>query len=286
VAGEQPIRVVKKVHGEHAHHGGAWKVAFADFMTAMMAFFLVMWILGLSESTRKAIAGYFNDPTGFAMGYENGKNPFATTSFPQGGQKQQNAMTLRSVDGATLRKERRKMESVKKEIDMMLAKLKLKSSLARQVEVRVTEEGLRIELVDKTDVGFFLVGSAILRPQAVDLVAQVAREVAKLPNEAIIEGHTDARQYAGKGYTNFELSADRAGAARRLFQTSGRPNQVSQVRGCADSKLRRPDDPLSYENRRITILVRFSDRALKDRPTKLEKEIAGKIQPDFELDSS
>jgi chemotaxis protein MotB len=157
---EQPqIRIIKKTGGHEAHHGGAWKVAFADFMTAMMAFFLVMWILGLSEETRKAIQGYFNDPVGFTAGFENGRNPLAMTGNKSGEKSLAGAKSADSLMNAVRRTEKSKFEKAEQQIKVALKQMKGSTNLASQVEVTVTDEGLLIELVDRTEIGFFELGS-------------------------------------------------------------------------------------------------------------------------------
>jgi chemotaxis protein MotB len=283
LAEEQPVRVVKKAPGHGAHHGGAWKVALADFMTAMMAFFLVMWILGLNEETRRAVEGYFNDPVGFSAGYQNGRDPFATTGNPEGGKKGTGSQLAKAVAGAEKRVERRTMEATKREIEQELEQMRGSSPLVGAVELTMTDQGLRIDLVDRTDVGFFDIGSARLNPQATELLKMLGRRIAKLPNSVIIEGHTDSRLYAGSKYTNWELSADRANMARRVLAASGRPEQLVQVVGYADTMLGNKNDPLHHTNRRVSILIRYSDKAMREELAPLARELfAGiELEPDI-----
>jgi chemotaxis protein MotB len=159
--------------------------------------------------------------------------------------------------------EKNTLEDVKKRITEIIAQLPELSRLKDQVVLEITEEGLRIELMDKENSHFFDLGSANLKPETQKLLKLIAQELGKLPNHITVEGHTDSRPYGTKNYTNWELSADRANAARRLMDDNGiRPGQVTSVRGCADRQLRNPADPLDFQNRRVSILVRFQDKTM------------------------
>ena len=230
-----PIVIKKKV--VHAgHHGGAWKVAYADFVTAMMSLFIVLWLMSSSEKVKKAVAGYFNDPKGTA-------SLLGTTMSGNGEEVIQNTENLKRLK-----------EKLEEEIK---AKVELQK-LAKQIEITITAEGLRIELLEDKNGTFFQSGSARLSASGQELLALLAAELKTLPNQLLIEGHTDAAQYSSDGnYSNWELSADRANAARRLLQQDGvRSDQVTQVRGYADQFLRVKSNPYDPSNRRISILVK------------------------------
>jgi chemotaxis protein MotB len=233
----QPIIVIKK-KGEHGgHHGGAWKVAYADFVTAMMSLFIVLWLMGSSEKVKKAVAGYFNDPKGTA-------NLLGTTMAGNGV-----AVTVEKNEDLQKLKEKLEQEiKAKKELE----------KLSKQIEITITAEGLRIELIEDKNGTFYESGSARLSNSGQELLALLAAELKTLPNSLLIEGHTDATQYStDTNYSNWELSADRANSARRLLQQAGvRQDQVTQVRGYADQFLRVKSNPYDPSNRRISILVK------------------------------
>ncbi|MCS6966089.1 MAG: OmpA family protein [Candidatus Kapabacteria bacterium] len=285
---EEPIIFRKRRRGEqHAHHGGAWKVAYADFVTAMMAFFLVMWIMQLSESARKAIASYFNEPgafhflTGKALPIDIKMRParyvlekgadYYDNFSERGGPYQPFPIGI-GVAGVSpeewkqLQKDSaqasQRLEEVQKELQRMLQELATTNpeigELLGSLRLEMTPEGLRIELLETRENLFFRVGSAELRSPAVHLLQRLGIALGKLPNYVEIEGHTDSRSYSPRSpYTNWELSADRANAARRVLETSGLwSGQVSSVVGYADRKLRVPENPFDTSNRRVSILVR------------------------------
>jgi chemotaxis protein MotB len=262
----------KKVQGGGAH-GGAWKVAYADFVTAMMALFIVLWIMSQSQSIRQNVAQYFKNP-----GLLPGANGLMETSdmggeIPTPGHSQDLQLpTPIKPDIA----ERNSLEEAKKRITEIIAQLPELSKLKDQVALEITEEGLRVELLDKENSHFFDLGSANLKPETQELLKIISHEVGKLPNHISVEGHTDSRPYGTKTYTNWELSADRANAARRLMEDNGiRPGQITSVKGCADRHLRNPADPLDFQNRRVSILVGFQDKTSKERLDlqKLQKDL-------------
>jgi chemotaxis protein MotB len=236
-AKSQPIIVIKKKGGHGGHHGGAWKVAYADFVTAMMSLFIVLWLMGSSEKVKKAVAGYFNDPKGTG-------SQLGTTMTGTG-------ETVAQMDTKDLEKLKEKLEEeIKARKDL--------EKLSKQIEIKVTPEGLRIELIEGKDGTFYEIGSAKLSESGQALLTLLASELKTLPNCLLIEGHTDAAPYASNnGYSNWDLSADRANSARRILQQDGvRENQVTQVRGYADQMLRVAGNPLDPSNRRISILVK------------------------------
>jgi len=258
VTGNRPIIIVKKKAGHGGHHGGAWKVAYADSVTAMMALFIVLWLLNSSKQVQEAVGGYFKDPTGTAK--KVGTNQHG------------------SGENFSLTKDN--MPKLKDELEKAVRRVTNFDKLKDQIEMTVTSEGLRIELMESENGTFFDSGSAQPTASGKELLVRLAEELGKLPNKISIEGHTDSKPYAGKReYSNWELSADRAKAARRLMEENGlTPNQVIQIRGYADQKLRRPNDPLDASNRRITVIVQYivkdedADAPAKENEIKPAKE--------------
>jgi chemotaxis protein MotB len=238
-AKSQPIIIIKKKGRHGGHHGGAWKVAYADFVTALMSLFIVLWLMGQSDRVKQAVAGYFNDPRGTAR-------LLGTTMSGTG-------KTVTAETNDNLKKLKEKLEAeikAKKELE----------KLSKQIEITITPEGLRIELLEGKNGTFYQSGSARLSASGQELLSLLAGELKTLPNSLLIEGHTDATQYStDANYSNWELSADRANAARRLMQQNGvRQDQVTQVRGYADQLLRVKNNPYDPSNRRISILVKNS----------------------------
>ncbi len=259
--GKKVVIVKKKGGGGHGHHGGSWKVAYADFVTAMMAFFMVLWIVGLDDQTKKAVEGYFQNPVGTKNAYSGGASPVASGASPTKVQRNALKLIVRRMEEERFKEFQRRLQA---RIDSNPSLNGLKNS----IEVIVTSEGLRIELVEKGGGDdFFPIGSAAMRPKAVLALDAIARELALLENPLVLEGHTDAAplQAGGGSYTNWELSADRANAARRVVVAAGiAPTRLRQVRGMADTQLRDKDEPLSPTNRRISLLLPFSDDKTSD----------------------
>jgi chemotaxis protein MotB len=265
MAGAQPEptepRIIKKkkVQGGGSH-GGAWKVAYADFVTAMMALFIVLWIMGQSQAVRQNVAQYFKNP-----GLLPGASGLLETSdiggeIPTPGHSQD----LQTPTPITpdLSSERGHLEEVKKRISEIIAQLPELSRLKDQVALEITEEGLRIELLDNENSHFFDLGSANLKAETQKLLGIIAQELGKLDNHITVEGHTDSRPYGTKNYTNWELSADRANAARRILEDTGvTPGQITSVRGFADRHLRNQQNPLDFQNRRVSVLVTFKSNS-------------------------
>jgi chemotaxis protein MotB len=232
-----PIIIIKKKTTHPAHHGGAWKVAYADFVTAMMALFIVLWLMTASQDIKKAIAGYFRDPQGSA----------AKAGSALGG------------SGETLTITKDNMNLLKSKLENALLKSPDLSQLKNYVQMTITGDGLRIELMENEKGVFFENGDTQPTDRGRKLLMLIAGQLGRLKNRILIEGHTDAKPYQSKLYSNWELSADRANAARRIMQYSGvRGDQVSQVRGFADEQLRLPDRPYDPSNRRISIIVQYS----------------------------
>ncbi|MHB1327620.1 MAG: OmpA family protein, partial [Gemmatimonadales bacterium] len=232
----------------HGHHGGAWKVAFADFMTAMFALFLVLWLVNQSSDVKSAIAGYFQDPLGRA-------NEFGSSIVPGEGAQTQMARPLAPAQIVDIRIDR--LMRLAEDIREKLGTVPLLDSLRNRIEITMTDDGLRIELLEDSTAQFFQSGSAAMSPHGRELITLIGRELAQDSNQIQIEGHTDSRPYSSTtGYTNWELSADRANAARRILSESGVPSgRISEIRGMADRELRYPNTPFDPRNRRVTITV-------------------------------
>lgn len=253
--GHAPVIIIRKNRGHHAgHHGGAWKVAYADFVTAMMAFFLVMWLVAQSPAVKANVAGYFRDPGVFEFERSNGMLAGGTPGMEPG--KSPEAMI--KPDPAALLRERQELQSAAAHIREQLMNAAGLATLRDQIEFTLTAEGLRIELMERSGSSFFDSGSAMLRGESVRILAIIAGELGKLSNDVAIEGHTDRRAYAnGERYGNWELSADRANAARREMERAGlKPGQVQTVRGFAATQLHVKDAPFDPRNRRISVVVR------------------------------
>jgi chemotaxis protein MotB len=243
--------IIIKRNAVHAgHHGGAWKVAYADFVTAMMALFIVLWLLNSSKQIREAVGGYFKDPTGTSKKVGSGETG--------------------SGDNFTLTKDN--MDKLKDELQKTVREMTSFEQFKNQIEMTVTTEGLRIELLETEKGLFFPSGVAEPTDYAKDLLVKLAQELGKLPNQVSIEGHTDSKPFArNRDYGNWELSSDRAHAARRLMQANGLgAQQVTQVRGFADQHLRKATEPEDPANRRISVIVQYrrKEAELVDAPAK------------------
>ncbi len=252
-------RIVKKKKSHSAPHGGAWKVAYADFVTAMMALFIVLWIMSQSQSVRQNVAQYFKNP-----GILPGATGVLETSdisgkIPTPGHSQELQTPTPITPDIT--SEKGSLEEVKKRISEVIAQLPELSRLKDQVRLEITKDGLRLELVDRENSHVFAIGRADLKPETKEILKTIAQELGNLPNRLTIEGHTDGRPYGGQNYTNWELSADRANSARRILESFGvKAGQVTSVRGCADRQLRNRKNPLDFQNRRVSIVVNSGEK--------------------------
>jgi chemotaxis protein MotB len=274
----QPIIIKRVKKGGHATHGGAWKIAYADFVTAMMAFFLLMWLLGsTSEGDKKGISDYFQSPLKVAM--QGGSGAGASNSVINGGGNDltQSAGQSRRGDGAD--KSAKKMSGDKNKVETAmrdakrLAALSAKiagvisnnpklSEFSSQIRLEITPDGLQIQIVDDQRRPMFDSGSAVVKPYMRDILREIGIALTDVENKISLDGHTDRTSYgnAARGYSNWELSADRANATRRELAAAGMPEEkLARVVGMASSLPLEPDNPLSPSNRRISILVMTKD---------------------------
>ena len=235
----RPIFIIKRKKASHAgHHGGAWKVAYADFVTAMMALFIVLWLMSADDKVKEAISAFFNNPTG--PGTQTG--------------------TAAAGAGTALELPKEDMAKLREKIEQALKTVPNFRNMKDHVEITITSDGLRIELLETEAGMFFESGRPMPSESGAELLTRLADELGKLPNHLLIEGHTDAKPFVVKdgSYSNWELSTDRANAARRLMEGHGvRIDQVGQVRGFAARQLRHPEDPERPSNRRISVIVQY-----------------------------
>lgn len=300
------IIIVKKVSGHGGHHGGAWKVAYADFVTAMMALFLVLWLVNsASVVTKEAIASYFKRPGVFEKGSGTpleigGAGILPDTFAPAADAISQIMSHKRIYDSETLGE--RGIEGVggqpeqeEQEVEFEKIATELKESLEGksgeietllgQIDIKVDQRGLVIEIMDTPTASMFQLGSAGILDEAEKALLGIAAILKQLPNPVDIEGHTDARPFngrLGKRYDNWDLSTDRANAARRVLREAGiKEWQIARVVGYADQRPKRPDDPLHPSNRRISISMRFTEQAASAlRGTQMKETSSKPLQPE------
>jgi chemotaxis protein MotB len=318
MADDKPIIVVKKKGGHGGHHGGAWKIAYADFVTAMMAFFMVMWLVNSASSpTKESISSYFRKPGIFNEGSGTPlliggagilEDAFAPPKFKQkvdpkqmknldpqpniSGESKKNLDKIYQTDGkeepvkakgpdevlglnSELRETReiqnekdidrtskikKLAEDAKQQLKALLEKTPELSAVLGQLDFKVETDGLKIEIMDTDKVSMFDSGSARIKKEAEDAFRKVSAILQKFPNQLDVSGHTDAKPFPSRtgGYTNWELSSDRANAARRLLENQGFPTtQIGSVIGRAATEPKTSDDPLASRNRRITLKMKF-----------------------------
>jgi chemotaxis protein MotB len=291
---EVKIRIVKKKGGHAGAHGGAWKVAYADFVTAMMAFFLLMWLLNSANANTKAgIAGMFKDTNFFST--ERGKEILSEhgKGILPGGRGMMPGPDLdgsgdappTDQSGGEAEKEQKAMEATADAITKAFHDDQLLNAFSDQLNLDFTEEGLRIQISDKAAQVLFDSGSSSPKPYTASILKEISRELGKLPNRVVIGGHTDSQQYSGKAFTNWELSAERANSARRVMESLKdglRPGQIRRVTGYADTVPVEGKDPKDPINRRISILVLNSvsenaeAKRLKSKPVAPAKVLGAK----------
>ncbi len=268
---EQPIIIKRKKVVAAGHHGGSWKVAFADFATAMMAFFLVLWLTATaSPEQKKAVEGYFKDPVGFTEGgspnpvdLEGSASVVNQTSADV--ESSQIQIEDEVVDELSETLEQRRMEELFQELKERIEQNETLQEFKDQLLIDITDEGLRIQIVDRSGRPMFDSGRAELKYYTQNILFELAKTLGSVDNKLSITGHTDATPFSGRpGYTNWELSADRANTARRALVAGGvRPEQIARVVGLSDSVLFDKDDPTAPVNRRISIIV-LNKKTAKD----------------------
>ncbi len=270
---DQPIIIKRVKKRAAAHHGGSWKVAFADFATAMMAFFLVLWLTTTATPEQKlAVQGYFRDPVGYNEG--GNRNPVdlggsASVVESSSADQADNLITLdeQHIESMADQLELRQMEELFQDLKEEIESNETLREFRDQLLIDITDEGLRIQIVDRSQRPMFASGSAQLKDYSQDILYALAKPLSSVSNKLSITGHTDATPYVSRpGYTNWELSADRANAARRALVTGGvRAQQIARVVGLSDSVMIDDENPYAPVNRRISIIV-------------LNKKAAGEIQ--------
>jgi len=268
-----PVRIiVKKKHGA-GHHGGAWKVAYADFVTAMMALFIVLWIVGQNNGVKQAISAYFKDPAIFAGGSGihagQSQSPPSPVLFPKPeANDTSKALQAIQAQAALLNREMDKLKTESAKIEKIVSSVPAFEKFKDKIKISVSKDGMKIELIEDSQGLFFDVGSTKVKPETIKLLRLIAEEIGKLPNQVIIEGHTDSRPYVTPGYSNWELSTERANSARKLLGENGlRKDQIKEVRGYADRFLKHPDKPLDFANRRVNIIVAIPQQSDDNKPT-------------------
>ena len=271
----QPIIIKRVKKGGHGAHGGAWKIAYADFVTAMMAFFLLMWLLGsTTEGDKKGIADFFNSPLKISL-LGGGSGSGDSSHVVKGGgtdlsrtsgqvkagdlEAPRKSVQLKALKAEQRRAEIAKLEALKHKVEDVLASNPKLAALKSQIRLDMTPDGLRIQIVDEQNRAMFDSGSAIVKPYMRELLQLIGGVLAEVPNRLTLEGHTDAQPFGGgdRGYSNWELSSDRANASRRELIAGGLPDdRTLRVQGLASSVLFDAKDPAGAVNRRISIIVK------------------------------
>jgi len=245
----QPIIVKKIKKGGHAVHGGAWKIAYADFVTAMMAFFLLMWLLGsTSEGDKKGLSDFFNTPLKIAMA--GGSGAGASNSILPGGGSDLSKNTAQTKQGDE--------DALRAKIDALITSNPKLAEYRSQIRMETTPDGLQIQIVDEQNRPMFDSGSALVKPYMRDILREIGSALSEVENHISLAGHTDSTPYGNgeRGYSNWELSADRANASRRELVAAGMPDaKMARVVGLAASSLLDPKTPLAPVNRRISITI-------------------------------
>ena len=275
----QPIIIKRVKKGGHAAHGGAWKIAYADFVTAMMAFFLLMWLLGsTTEGDKKGLSDFFNSPLKVAL--MGGTGAGASNSVILGGgedltkQSGQNKRTeptdpllvrkaaMDAAKAEVAKQDARKLALLSAKISAVIANNPRLAEYASQIKLETTPDGLQISIVDDQNRAMFDVGSALVKPYMREILREIGAALGGVENKISLDGHTDRSPYGNgdRGYSNWELSADRANSSRRELVGAGMPDdKLVRVTGMASSTLLDPRNPLNPSNRRITILVMTRD---------------------------
>ena len=292
----QPIIIKRIKKGGHAAHGGAWKIAYADFVTAMMAFFLLMWLLGsTTEGDKKGIADYFASPLKVALLNGGSGAGDASHVIKGGGQDltrstgqvkagetaaERKTVNLKALKAEQVRAEAARLEDLMKKVEEKIAGSDKLAALKSQLRLDMTRDGMRIQIVDEEGRPMFDSGSAVVRPGMRELLREIGGVLAAVPNHLTLEGHTDAMPFPGgdRGYSNWELSADRANASRREMVAGGLPDdRTLRVQGLASSMPFDRKEPMAPTNRRISIIVMnrdAEDRMFRTKPDAVAAEDA------------
>ena len=290
----QPIIIKRVKKGGHAAHGGAWKIAYADFVTAMMAFFLLMWLLGsTTEGDKKGIADYFASPLKIALLSSGSGAGDASHVIKGGGQDltrstgqvkngdveaDRRTVNLKALKAEQVRAEAARLEDLMKKVEQKIAANEKLAGMMSQLRLDMTRDGLRIQIVDEDNRPMFDSGSAVVKPYMRDLLREIGSVLAEVPNRLTLEGHTDSQPFSSgdRGYSNWELSADRSNASRRELVSGGLPeDRMLRVQGLAASQPFDRKDPQAPTNRRISIIVmnrEAEDRIFRTRPEPLPDE--------------
>ncbi len=290
---QRPIVVKRVKKSAHGHHGGAWKIAYADFVTAMMAFFLLMWLLGSTTSgDLKGISEFFQTPLKVALGGGSGSGD--SSSLIKGGGKdltrtegqvkqgeireEKKVINLKAAEAERARKERLQLGELKNRIERAIEGNAALQQFRKQMMLDITTEGLRIQILDKLNRPMFSIGSAQLQSYSRDILREIGKSLNDVSNRISISGHTDAQPYAGgnKGYSNWELSADRSNAARRELIGGGLDeSRIVRVVGLSSAVPLDAENPLNAVNRRISIIImnkKTEEAASKDGGTVATEE--------------
>jgi chemotaxis protein MotB len=293
----KPIIVKKVRKGGHGHHGGAWKIAYADFVTAMMAFFLLMWLLGsTTKEEKQAISDYFQNPSPIAgpggastsmikigggkdVTYSEGDTKRGSNQDDKVGKKQETTPEV----GQITQMDKQRLIQLKKELEEAIEASEALKPFKEQLLLELTKEGLRIQIVDKENRPMFASGSATLQPYAAQILREIGQVINQVPNRISLSGHTDATPYSGasQSYSNWELSADRANASRRALTNGGMSDEkMARVVGLSSAVLFDKTNPYNPINRRISIIVlnKETEDAILQDEGKLEQTTAEAMQ--------
>ena len=288
----QPIIIKRVKKGGHAVHGGAWKIAYADFVTAMMAFFLLMWLLGsTSEGDKKGISDYFQSPLKVAL--QGGSGAGASNSLINGGgndisqtsgqsaksdaeSKRNKRVATEQFRQSEAKADSRRLSALSAKIAAAISNNSKLADFASQIKLQITPDGLQIQIVDDQKRPMFDIGSASVKPYMRDILREIGVTLMDVENKISLDGHTDRSAYGSPlGYSNWELSADRANATRRELMAAGMPeDKLARVVGMGSSLPYEPENPKAPSNRRITLLVMTKEA---------EERLLGVTRPEFDL---